>query len=302
LIYGILYIVYNKLDRLKRDNLRMKWGLRDMTLQERIQQVTSIKEMVQDKISHYYLKQLIEVPHIDEDRILLLVNSLAGQDLSHQNFEKFVTTAMLVQIALDTHDKISNLQEPLTQRQLTILAGDYFSGLYYKILADIEHVPLIRVLAEGIKTVNEYKILVYQSNDSHIDEFLVHLKKAESTIVSKFSQFFDSQSIGALAEEVLLVNRLLREKENAVKGEASVLFEALMRAFLPSMKQATFQQLPLEKKALLFQECEKYIEQSIGFISSMMTKIPKLNQLLEQRLDAIMSRYPATSNLYAEEG
>ncbi|PTY85148.1 heptaprenyl diphosphate synthase component 1, partial [Heyndrickxia sporothermodurans] len=99
-----------------------------MNLQERMQQVASIKENIQQKISQNYLMQYIDKPYIDEDRIMILIESLSALNLPAASIERYVTTAMLIQIALDTHDKVNNANEPLKKQQLTVLAGDYYSG------------------------------------------------------------------------------------------------------------------------------------------------------------------------------
>nr|WP_259545140.1 heptaprenyl diphosphate synthase component 1 [Heyndrickxia oleronia] len=148
-----------------------------MDLQERMQQIALIKETIKQKISQNYLMQFIDEPYIDEDRMNILIESLSSLKLTKGNINKYVTTTMLIQIALDTHDKVNNTSELLKKRQLTVLAGDYYSGLYYKILAEVENVPLIRTLAEGIKIVNEHKVAIYRLEDCTVEQYMDTFKK-----------------------------------------------------------------------------------------------------------------------------
>ena len=65
---------------------------------------------------------------------------------------------------LDTHDDVSNTLEDensMKTRQFTILAGDYYSGLYYKVLAEVCNTEMIKKLSEGVKTINEHKVTIY---------------------------------------------------------------------------------------------------------------------------------------------
>lgn len=277
----------------------MKWGLREMNLQERMQQVAIIKETIQQKISQNYLMQFIDEPYIDEDRIIILIESLNKSNIPNLTINRFVTTAMLIQIALDTHDKVNNSNEPLKRRQLTVLAGDYYSGLYYKILAEVENVSLIRTLAEGIKLVNEYKVALYRIEDNNIDGYLYSLKKAESTIVSKFIQFFGPKDLSALSEELLFLNKLLREKERVVYGEYSHFFEALKKYLLPK-DHTPYHQLSTDDKNFLIEICQKYINQTLQTIKESMEKI-KIHQLLDQRIHFLLNRH-SKSKLFLEEG
>ena len=60
------------------------------------------------KLRHPYFINYIEEPFIDEEKIALLYGALKGANLHIKQIEHYVVTIMLVQIALDTHERVSN--------------------------------------------------------------------------------------------------------------------------------------------------------------------------------------------------
>ncbi|KHD85778.1 heptaprenyl diphosphate synthase component 1 [Bacillus ginsengihumi] len=272
-----------------------------MSVQVSQQQVAAIKESIRKEVTQDYLKKYIETPYIDEDRILLLISSIANQTITEHEKEQSIVATMLIQIALDTHEKITNLDEALKNRQLTVLAGDYFSSLYYKLLSNMSNVQLINILAKAIQTVNEYKVLVYKMEATDIDGFIDNLKKTESIIATEFIQFFDgNSSFVSLSEEMLLLNRLIREKEKAISGKHSILFEALINFCLPNI-ELSFQKLKRDLKIELFKIANRYIEQSMQCIEKEIANLPTINSLLNQRIKSLIQRTNTTS-IILEEG
>lgn len=273
-----------------------------MTLQASRQQISSIKKIIKQKISHDYISKFIKAPTIDEDLILLFINSLNEQEVSKKDAETLIATAMFVNIALDTHEQVSNHHGLLKQRQLTVLAGDYFSGLYYKILAETENIPLIRTLAKGIKAVNEHKVAVYQLQSKDLDCFFHSLQEIESAILRQFCLFFNASTTYLLGKEMLFLKRLQAEKTLFMTVETSILFEAFEKFAVHALPNPRKEE-PWDQKKRLLDLCEQYIKHAKTRVDEAMRHIPLPHPLLANRVSELLDdQHVVRTKLYVEEG
>ncbi|WNS74035.1 heptaprenyl diphosphate synthase component 1 [Bacillus sp. DTU_2020_1000418_1_SI_GHA_SEK_038] len=261
-----------------------------------------VKEQIEEKIRHPYLLKYIESPNIDEDKLLLLVSVLDHMDLPEEKIRNYATTTMLIQIALDTHELVTNEEldaGQLKSRQLTVLAGVYYSGLYYKILAEFEDITLIRSLATGIKEVNENKISVYQTAVEAVDILMESVRKIESSLFEKVIDLLEDPNWNEFASNLLFRKRLLMEKMRFLQGETSIVFEAL-KNLLISKNQYTEQSS--DQQHLLIHTCDRYLDNSKKLIEKYMSKLPNLNEPMKQRANAIISQHQPAENIFVEEG
>jgi len=184
-----------------------------------------LKKMIENKIHHPYLEQYITKPFIDLDKIatlLMIYDEVAVSQ--HKKYEQIVSV-MLVQIALDTHELVTNESESLTddlERQLSVLAGDFYSGLYYKTLADIEEIALVRTLANAIKQINEQKMILYQYEINDWHQLMDVIKAIESILFTCVGRLYQISDVHLqYISECLLVNRLLKEIESIERNNFS---------------------------------------------------------------------------------
>ncbi len=131
--------------------------------------VKMIEDNIHAKIHHPFLKDYAPKTTMDRDKLAFFVRVFTEANVSREETIQYTTAIMIIQIALDTHDSIAQSgviekEQDIVQRQLQILAGDYYSGLYYQMLARISNDQMIYQLAEGIKVINELK--VYQKNET----------------------------------------------------------------------------------------------------------------------------------------
>lgn len=184
-----------------------------------------IKTMLEKKIEHPYLQEHIEQPFIDQDKIAILLAMFDKVTLTTQEKQNYIMSILLVQIALDTHDLVTNKTEYASdelERQLTVLAGDFYSGLYYKTLADIEERDLVRVLASSIKLINEQKMVLYKYEINDWQRLMQSLQIIESTILLNVGELYQLSAIHKqYISECLLVNRLVKESEAIHNGDFS---------------------------------------------------------------------------------
>ncbi len=94
------------------------------------EKVKEIKESFYDLIKHSYLEKYIKEPELDEDKLRFIYVMFSEYE-PKEDAEHLTISALLVQAALDMHEHVSlhkiHSDTIRKQRQLTVLAGDYYS-------------------------------------------------------------------------------------------------------------------------------------------------------------------------------
>jgi heptaprenyl diphosphate synthase len=268
------------------------------------QKLEYVREKIEGKIHHPFLTQNIEAPIIDEDKLFFLVSFLDDLNVSIEDMENYVVPTMLLQIALDTHDKVTNDlsgDSNLKHRQLTVLAGVYYSGLYYKILADQDNIEVIRLLAEGIETINDQKIIVYQQELDGIEKLIECLKNIEASLHKKLVKHLHAKGWDDVITNFLLIKRLNKEREQFVKSHTSVVFEGLKKLVFPKHEH-TLKELSHEQRNHLVFICDKYISFSKELLVKAKNKLPLLNEAVESKIEVVLNQHQIGVNSLVEEG
>ncbi|WP_175991201.1 heptaprenyl diphosphate synthase component 1 [Bacillus sp. Marseille-Q1617] len=192
-------------------------------------QANIIHQYIEEQLHHSYLKEYIDQPFIDRNRInYLLLPFMNGQRMITQQEMKWISTAMFLHVALETHEKVTiSEQDSLKERQLTVLAGVYFSSLYYKTLADTEDVGLIEALSSAIKKINECKISMYKEECTSVEELMEYVRIIETSIFTHFYEFFHQKDWVSLLSDTFLYNRLLQERYAHLNSQDTIFSNAL---------------------------------------------------------------------------
>lgn len=194
--------------------------------------IAHFKKRIMQKISHSYLHRFLGEPIIDEEKLSILISIMNRTALSPEQKDKYIVTTMLVQLALDTHDFVSNKHTADSQinKQLTVLAGDYYSGLYYFLLSEIDEYTMIRTLATAIKEINEYKMTLFYQGIKNENECIFAIKKIESLLFSHISSYLGLAPLEYPLEEWLLINKLMHEQKKLdATGTSPLLDEWFMQ-------------------------------------------------------------------------
>ncbi len=121
-------------------------------------QVDLQKEMNDPTIPMY-----TQVPEIPKLRSEWMIECLGSE---HQTIRTI--SALLIQMGLDLHDRITENPvhfdlNALRKLQVDILAGDYYSSRFYRLLSRNGDLEAISRLCDGIIEVNQHKIRFYQA-------------------------------------------------------------------------------------------------------------------------------------------
>ena len=154
-------------------------------------------------VYHPILNRDIGQPNLDETTaFILLLPKLNGEEWT-ESMNTAAIAVGAVYAAFDAHDTIDADDATTTQQQLTVLSGDYLSGVYYKVLAAVADFEFINVLSKAIGQINEVKTDFYYKSTSDLKTNLDAIKiiKAECTI--RFLQTFGFDKYIPLAAAAL---------------------------------------------------------------------------------------------------
>lgn len=201
-------------------------------------EIKHIKNHIMNKTKHPYLDQYITKPTVDDDKITFLL-SLFQENGNYTNISHYVTAIMIMQMALDMHDKVDIDAMPQNKnrpRQLTVLAGDYYSSQYYCMLSEKEAFAMIRALSDGIRLLNEEKVDLFRGK-GHWDDFISQMKRIETSLMIELANLLELSNWTPLITAYFTHKRLLREKRAIHNGEGSIFMEPLFHVYPEKREQ-----------------------------------------------------------------
>ncbi|ADH99640.1 heptaprenyl diphosphate synthase component 1 [Salisediminibacterium selenitireducens] len=173
-----------------------------------------------------YLKQFLGNPEVSDSYISSLLFLFGETDFQEEDIHDAVLTTLLVQTALDTHERINRhglgRERIRTERQLTVLAGDYYSALYYFILSRCNNSKLLHALSLGIQNVNEAKMSIYQSKDTGDSLDYRDLQTAYTGIAEALAESYELVERTDTVKDYLLLRALLEEKKKYSHNQISI--------------------------------------------------------------------------------
>lgn len=177
-----------------------------------------LKHMIEKKLRHSYVERYIQKPFIDIDKVFVLNYLYNDLQMPNHTKQQYIITVMLVQIALDTHELVpanGSTEMTETEQQLSVLAGDYYSGLYYLLLSELEDIEMVRHLAAAIKLINEQKIKLFYEDMHTLEDVFTTIENIESLLFTKIANALHTdKDLLPIITELLMINRLYMEKEN----------------------------------------------------------------------------------------
>lgn len=181
--------------------------------------LTEINKLSQSDFIGKYVKN----PEISVLGLQLLNLSLSESSIPKPIRKIYSITAGLVQLGIDLHEKITNLEEKteygIRKRQLSILAGDYYSSQYYSLLAKNNLTDETKKLALAIRNINIAKMKLYTTDSDNkfisIDQIIELIMIRESNLYTQFldeiKDLAQKEVWKSLIENIILLFTLTEE-------------------------------------------------------------------------------------------
>ncbi|HSP22189.1 MAG TPA: heptaprenyl diphosphate synthase component 1 [Planococcus sp. (in: firmicutes)] len=184
--------------------------------------ITSVETDVLKAVKQRTLEKFTDGPSVQRARLFFLILPFFDNKMWSADIERAAKTVSIVHAALQAHDLVEDDVLADKKQQLTVLAGDLYSGIYYKMLAENNNIAMIQRLATAIVKVSEKKASFYTSEILSMDEIDEAVKQIETELLFSFYNFYGYQEYSPLAVLMLTYNRYTSELDCLQKGGQSL--------------------------------------------------------------------------------
>lgn len=189
--------------------------------------IEQFKSKILVYVRHRTLRRYTGEPELRDDRLFfLLLPFLNGNQWDDEHEQSAISVAVIYS-ALAAHDQIKELNASSKSQQLTVLAGDYYSGLYYQMLARLANVELIRSLSNGIIEISERKASFYADVKQSFEEWMISIQTIESLSIEQYYEHFEFDQYKPFVRRGMLIHRIAHELELIKQMKVTRFQEAL---------------------------------------------------------------------------
>jgi heptaprenyl diphosphate synthase len=202
-------------------------GASSMNEQQIHSKITSVEIDVLKAVQQRTLEKFTEGPCVERERLFFLLLPFFDQKQWSEDIEESAKTVSIVYAALHAHDQVKQDILATKKQQLTVLAGDFYSGIYYQMLANANNIAMIQRLATAIIKVSEKKAAFYDGEIYTIGEIEQSIYQIETELLSSFYHFYGYEKYLPLAGSMLTYIRYSNELKCLQGGGQSLVIRML---------------------------------------------------------------------------
>lgn len=190
-----------------------------------------VPQLAEKYMNYDMIQNHTQLPSFPDARVHLLYIFLknSGRNTADQE-ELYALVTSLVQLGLDTHESIdattgSRGESQMRSLQLKVLAGDYFSGRFYQLLAQSGSISVISLLSRAVSDVNVMKMNLYSKMREMkltAEEYLKHMVQLNMQLFLSFASLLEEavqDNFKALLTQVSQCETLIREMDRCSSPE-----------------------------------------------------------------------------------
>lgn len=182
------------------------------------------------------VRELSNIPLVlREEAFFILLPFLNGVEKTEETYQAAIALGAVFS-ALHAHGRVDLHDSSSTEQQLTVLAGDHYSGIHYRLLAKLQSFPFIRALSKAIARSNEEKTELFFHVPQTVEEWQDSLLISDVALITTYYNVFGFEEYNEYAENIL---PYLYATERLQKEQISSDLREDLREYLKSKAEKT---------------------------------------------------------------